>query len=80
MWAARVSIAFLMAATPLAAKQYQPDTREALLIRPHSPAQRVLPPVRCLSPIQATKIVSFSIRDKAGKIVATGSFEVREEC
>ena len=80
MWAARVLLTFLAIASPSQARDYLPDTREALAIRPEMPVQRVKPSVPCLTPPEKAKLVTWVIRDKHGNVLVVGSQMVRQRC
>lgn len=80
MWPARLVLAFL-ALTPAAhAVEYQPDTREALLIRPERPVQKLRQSVPCLTPPERPKRVTWIVRAKDGTILIIGAVDVRQRC
>lgn len=83
MWAAKVFLAVLAIAWAdrlSHAKEYQPETREALLIPPERPVQRVKPSVPCLMPPERPKRVVWVVRDRGGNIIIAGSRIIRERC
>lgn len=61
-------------------KEYQPDTREALLIRPERPVQRAQPSVPCLTPPERPKRVTWVVRAKDGTVIIIGAIDVRQRC
>lgn len=82
MWAAKVFFAVLAIAWAdrLSARQYEPEQREALLIRPEKPLQRVPSSVPCLRPPERPKRVTWVVRDADGNILIIGSQIVRQRC
>ena len=75
------SFAIVVTLTSIAlAKEYQPEAREALLIRPTLPVQRVKPPVPCLRAPERPKLITWQIRDKDGNVIIIGSQIVRQRC
>lgn len=82
MWAARVFLAVLAIAWAdrLSARQYQPEQREALLIRPTLPVEKLRPSVPCLMPPERPKRVVGTIRDRNRNLLLVGSQIVRQRC
>ena len=62
------------------AKEYQPDTREALLFRPERPVERVQPSTPCLTPPERPKRVMWLLRDESGNVIIIGTRTIRERC
>lgn len=61
-------------------KEYQPDTREALLIRPEKPVQRVPAPQTCNDRPAKPQRVMWVLRDASGNIIIIGSTVIRRRC
>lgn len=82
MWAARVFLAVLAIAWPdrLSAREYRPEGREALLIRPEKPLQRVSPPTTCLDRPKPATVVTWEIRDASGNVIEAGTIFIRRRC
>lgn len=82
MWAAKVFLAVLAIAWAdrLSAREYQPEEREALLIRPEKPLQRVSPPTTCLDRPKPATVITWEIRDASGNVIDAGAMVIRRRC
>lgn len=83
MWAARVFLAVLAIAWAdrlSHAKQYQPEEREALLIRPEKPLRRLQRPQTCTDRPQPIQRVEWRIEDASGSVIEAGTIFIRRRC
>lgn len=76
-----MAVASLSSADRLAhAKEYQPEQREALLIRPEMRVEKLRQSIPCLMPPERTKRVTWVVRAKDGTILIIGAIDVRQRC
>jgi hypothetical protein len=83
MWVAKVFFAVLAIAWAdrlSHAKEYQPEQREALLIRPEKPLQRVSPPQTCIDRPKPPTRVEWRIEDASGNVIEAGTIFIRRRC
>lgn len=80
MWTARVFLTFLAIVSPAHAVKYKPDAREALLIRPEKPVQRLQAPQTCIDRPAKPQRVTWVLRDASGNVIIIGSTVVRRRC
>ena len=80
MTALRVLLAVLAIASPSTARDYLPDTREALAIRPEMPAQRIQRPQTCIDRPKPPTRVEWRIEDASGNVIEAGTLFIRRRC